>query len=648
MIPTFGSVRLAAARFPVVGLSAVGLAVVGLSAVGLAVLLSAGMALAAPAAASREAGAGAATAKQLYEAARRAEESLRGSKTAMRNRERWENVGRKYRSVVISFPRSGYCDDALHYEGGVYRDAAERFDDRRFAVRAADAWTLLIRGYPASKWVPKALYAQVRLYAGRLGDEAEARRALERLRKRAPESAETRLAAAVLAKPEARPRAAAPAPKAEAERTPKAAAPAKAEASRPVPVKQEVKPADPPTTVRNIRHWVGDSHTRVVIDLSGPTPHTEGRLTNPDRVFFDLHGSTPDEELEGRAFPIEGSHLRQIRLGIPEEKITRVVLDFSSVREVSVFALPDPYRLVVDIHGAPPVQVADAGGGKTTDSPAGAAGKAGGAPRTDAAETPDSENEGSPSVPLPTQGGYSVARQLGARVGRIAIDAGHGGKDPGTRAGSLHEKDIALDVAKRVRDDLEQRGFEVIMTRDKDVFIPLEQRAFIANSREADIFVSIHVNAARNRNARGLETFYLNLATSADAAEVAARENASTGKVRIADVRKLMDQIWNHARKEESRELATVMQAEIAESILGREKHPLNRGVKTAGFHVLLGAQMPAVLVEVGFVSNREEARQLRSSSHRTKLASAVSDGITRYAEMLGQVVDTTAAKNGQ
>ena len=618
MIPTFGSVRLAAARFPAARLPVVGLAV----------LMSAGMALAAPAAASREAGAGAPTAKQLYEAARRAEESLRGSKTAMRNKDRWEGVGRNYRSVVLSFPRSGYCDDALHYEGDVYRDAAERFNDRRFAVRAADAWALLIRGYPASKWVPKALYAQVRLYAGRLGDEAEARRALERLRKRAPESAETRLAAAVLQKPEARPRAAAPAPE--------------AAANRPVPVKQEVDPADPPTTVRNIRHWVGDSHTRVVIDLSGPTPHTEGRLTNPDRVFFDLHGSTPDEELERRAFPIEGSHLQQIRLGIPEEKITRVVLDFSSIREVSVFPLPDPYRLVVDIHGAPPVQVADASNGNTTAPEPGAA------PRTAPSTTPSSEDDASLSVPRPTQGGLSVARQLGAGIGRIVIDAGHGGKDPGTSAGSLREKDVALDIAKRLRDDLQGRGFEVIMTRDKDVFIPLEQRAFIANSRAADLFVSIHVNAARNRNARGLETFYLNLATSDDAAEVAARENASTGKVRFSDVPKLLKQIMNHTYVEESRELATTTQAAIARSILGREKHPLNRGVKTAGFHVLLGAQMPAVLVEVGFVSNREEARQLRSSSHRTKLASAVADGITRYAEMLGQLVDTTAAKNGQ
>lgn len=594
-----------------------------LGAAALAALLSAGPALAGSGSARPEAGAVSASAKQLYEAARRAEETLRGSETAMRDKDRWQAVARKYRSVVLSFPRSGYCDDALHYEGGIYRDAAERFDDRRFAVRAADAFALLIRGYPASRWVPKALYEHVRLYAGRLDDEAEARRALERLRERAPRAAETRMAAAVLAKPETPPRAA----ERPADGTP-----------RTVAVRQAVQPADPPTTVRNIRHWVGDSHTRVVIDLSGPTPHTEGRLTGPDRVFFDLHGATPDDGLERRAFPIEGSHLRRIRLGVPEEKVTRVVLDFSSIREVSVFALPDPYRLVVDIHGAPPVTVADASEDETAppadDAPAGTA------------ETPETKDAASPSLPRPTEGGYSLARQLGAGVHRIVIDAGHGGKDPGTSAGSLREKDIALDIAKRVRDDLEERGFEVIMTRDKDVFIPLEQRAFIANSRDADLFVSIHVNAARNRKARGLETFYLNLATSADAAEVAARENASTGMVRMADVRKLVDQIVNHSRKEESRELATAMQAAMTSSILGREEHPLNRGVKTAGFHVLLGAQMPAVLVEVGFVSNREEARQLRSASHRKKLASAIADGVDRYAETLGQVVRTTATQN--
>lgn len=615
-----------------------------------AALLCAGLALAGSGSAFPEAGAFSASAKTLYEAARRAEETLRGSETAMRDRDRWTTVARKYRSVVLSFPRSGYCDDALHYEGGIYRDAAERFDDRRFAVRAADAFALLIRGYPASRWVPKALYEQVRLYAGRLDDESEARRALERLRKRAPRAAETRMAAAVLAKPETRPtrvagsRAGSPDQRAASPSSPVPAGAAEPPTDgRTVAVRQEVTPADPPTTVQNIRHWVGDSHTRVVIDLSGPTPHTEGRLTDPDRVFFDLHGATPDNELERRAFPIEGSHLRRIRLGVPEEMITRVVLDFSSIREVSVFALPDPYRLVVDIHGAPPVRVADRAGDETApeadEAPAETTRRA-------AAATPATGGEAMPSLPQPTEGGYSLARQFGAGVNRIVIDAGHGGKDPGTTAGSLHEKDIALDIAKRVRDDLEDRGFEVIMTREKDVFIPLEQRAFIANSREADLFVSIHVNAARNRKARGLETFYLNLATSADAAEVAARENASSGMVRMADVRKLVDQIFNHSRKEESRELATTLQAAMAKSILGGEKHPLNRGVKTAGFHVLLGAQMPAVLVEVGFVSNREEARQLRSASHRKKIATAIADGVNRYAEMLGQAVQTTAAQN--
>ena len=448
-----------------------------------AALLCAGLALAGPASAFPEAGGVSQTAKQLYDAARQAEGQLRGSESAMRNRDRWVDVGRRYRSVVISYPRSGYCDDALHYEGGIYRDAAEHFDDRRFAQRAADAFALLARGYPASRWVPDALYEQVRLYAGRLDDDAAARRALARLRERAPQSAETRMAAAILDPPASPRRAAENEPRERASRS----------------TWTPPEPADPPTTVQNIRHWVGDSHTRVVIDLSGPTPHAEGRLTLPDRVFFDFFGANPDAELDRRVFSIEGSHLQRIRLGVPQENVTRVVLDFSSIREVSVFTLPDPYRLVVDIHGAPPERVADRSGEETTpeapDSPAEAT--------RGAATTPETGDEASPSLPHATEGGYSVARQLGAGVNRIVIDAGHGGKDPGTSAGSLREKDIALDIAKRVRDDLTERGFEVIMTRDKDVFIPLEQRAFIANSREADLFVSIHVNAARNRGPGG-------------------------------------------------------------------------------------------------------------------------------------------------
>ena len=542
---------------------------------------------------------GAQGARELYDRAQRAEAELRRSPSQQRNRSAWTRVADAYRAVVVAWPRSGYCDDALYQEGGLYRDAAERFGTRSLAARSANSYAQLARGYPTSKWVPKALYEQVRLFHGPLGDPASARRAARRLAEHDPRGTELRLAEALLDPPEPEPE------------TPRAA--------RPTPRRVGTAAAEP-VEVRGIRHWVGQSHTRVVIDLSGPADHIEGRLEGPPRVFFDFPGASLAEELR-KDFPIAGSHLQKIRLG-PHADKARVVLDFSSVREVTVFELPDPYRLVVDIHGAPPPRAADAGA------------------RAPAAGTDEGE---APAVPEPTGTGYSLARQLGAGVRRVVIDAGHGGHDPGTRSGSLREKDIVLDISRRVRDDLEARGFEVVMTRDRDEFIPLEQRAFIANNAGSDIFVSIHANAARNRSARGLETYYLNLATSPEAAEVAARENASASGIRMSDMPKLLSQILNHNRVEESRELAGTMQAALAERMLGSRRHRLNRGVKTAGFHVLLGAQMAAILVEVGFVSNAAEAKQLRTDAYRDRLAASISEGIARYAASLGDPAQTTA-----
>lgn len=613
------------------------------------------------------------TAKQLYEAAQTEEKRLRASASAKRSRSAWVRVGRKYRAVVRAYPRSGYCDDALYYEGGVYRDAAERFSDRALAVRAADAYELLARGYPSSKWAPRALLEQVRLYAGRLGDPTEARRSAERLKQANPGGAEAKRAAAILAPPPSPPAATTSPPAATAsppaadasppEPDPPAKRPAAASredrpsdkeerpaansgnadrntgtrtvATRPAAARGRPKPAVPPGTVENIRHWVGDSHTRVVIDLSREVPYTEGRLRNPDRVFFDLHGAALSEELARREFPIDGSHLQRIRAANHEAGIVRVVLDLSSIQEMSVFGLPDPYRLVVDIHGAPPERAADAGSRPAPErrrAPA-AAEPAGGAPENAVA-----------GVPSATDGRYSLARQLGANVRRIVVDAGHGGKDPGTHAGSLREKDIVLDIARKVRDELTNAGFEVIMTRDRDVFVPLEKRAFIANDSGADLFLSIHANAARSHRAQGLETFYLNLADSPEAEEVAARENA-TANVRMADMPKLIEQIMNNNRIDESRELAGAMQQAMSRRVLGKVDHPLNRGVKTAGFHVLLGAKMPAILVEVGFVSNRTEAKLLRTESHRKKLATAIAEGVEFYLTQLGQT--TTTATSG-
>ena len=576
------------------------------------------------------------TAKQLYETARREEARLRRSPREMRSIDAWTAAARRYRAVVVAYPRSGYCDDALYHEGNLYRDAAERFGGRALAVRAGDAYALLARGYPSSRWVPSALLEQARLFAGPLADAAGARRAIEALRKAAPRSDELESAETLLAPPPAPPPREAPAP------DPPEAQPAAP--ADPTPREAPPEPANPPGTVNNVRHWVGDSHTRVVLDLSRAVPYTEGRLTGPDRVFFDLHGASLAEDLANREFPISGSHLQRIRAANHDVGVVRVVLDLSSIREVSVFALPDPYRLVVDVHGAPteaeeaPTEVEAPDVAAATNPPTDPApgGKA-------VVEAPGEARVDAGGVPAPTDSGYSLARQLGARVRRIVLDAGHGGKDPGTRAGRLREKDIALDVAGRVRTLLVEDGFEVVMTRDKDVFIPLEKRAFIANDARADLFLSIHANAARNRRARGLETFYLNLATSPDAEEVAARENA-TANVRMSDMPRLLEKIMNNNRVAESAELAEAMQKSLAESILGKAGHALDRGVKTAGFHVLLGAQMPAVLIEVGFVSNREEAKLLSAGTHRAKIAQAIADGVTSYLASLGQPASETAA----
>ncbi len=557
------------------------------------------------------------SARALFETAQATETRLRESNS--RSPAAWTAAGQAYRAVVISFPRSGYCDDALWYAGGVYRDAAGRFGDRSFAVRGLDAYRLLTTGYPTSKWVPKAFQEQVRLLAGRLDDRDGARRTLAMLRELRPDAPETRMASAIL-EPARSPRRSAR-PSAPAPETPAA-------------------PSGPPATVENIRHWVGESHTRVVVDMSRRTAMKEGRLSNPDRVFFDLEGAEMDGSLGRREFPIQGSHLRRIRLGAPEEGVVRVVLDFSSVQEVTSFWLPDPYRLVVDIHGAPlATVVAEAGG--ASEGEASPEGEPEPPPAAPAAP-------GEPTTAEPTDSGYSLARQLGLRVRKIVVDPGHGGKDPGTHSGRLREKDIVLDLSRQVRDRLEDMGFEVVMTRDRDVFIPLEQRAFLANNAGADLFVSIHVNAARSRRARGLETFYLNLATSEDAAEVAARENASNDGLRVSDLPDLVDRILNHERKEESRAFAEAMQGSLAEKILGRSNHPHNRGVKSAGFHVLLGAQMAAILVETGFVTNSAEAKLLGQKEHRAKLADAIADGVARYARQLGQSDLTTAQDPGR
>ena len=248
----------------------------------------------------------------------------------------------------------------------------------------------------------------------------------------------------------------------------------------------------------------------------------------------------------------------------------------------------------------------------------------------------------SPSPPLPPQanraGSYSLARQLGLGARRIVIDAGHGGHDPGTIGrGGLQEKDLVLDVALRVQRLVrEELGAEVVMTRSTDVFIPLEERTAIANSKGADLFLSIHANSSRNPKAKGIETYFLNFAADPHAESVAARENAISAAT-LKDLQNLVKAITLNSKIDESRDFAASVQEAMVENMKARDPDVQDRGVHTAPFYVLIGANMPSVLAEIAFVSHPDEERLLKEGEHRERIAQGLFDGVRSYLEALNR-----------
>ena len=232
-------------------------------------------------------------------------------------------------------------------------------------------------------------------------------------------------------------------------------------------------------------------------------------------------------------------------------------------------------------------------------------------------------------------GSRSLTRALGLKIGRIILDPGHGGHDTGTIGpNGLYEKDLVLDVAKRLGEMITERlGSEVIYTRTDDTFVPLGARSAIANQKQADLFLSIHANSSPSKKTRGVETYYLSFTTDREALELAARENAGSQES-IHQLQDLVKKIALNEKVDESKEFAAEVQAALSDSA-GKQK---DRGVKKAPFMVLVGARMPAVLAEVTFLSNPQEAKLLRSKAQRQKLAEALYTGIRKYADTLSGV----------
>ena len=352
-----------------------------------------------------------------------------------------------------------------------------------------------------------------------------------------------------------------------------------------------------------------DAH--VVVLLDNPVQFDSARITSPDRIYFDLHKAQLRPSVGLKTVPGSNGLLQGVRASQFSDDVVRLVLDADGAKEYSAQLLPDPYRLVIEVHSQ----------SSTNPSLASAAATQNALPAESALPTLAHD-------PQPF-----LSRELGLKISRIAIDPGHGGYDTGSKGPQgLLEKDLCLDVAMRLGQLIEEHiaGAEVIYTRKDDRRVSLEERTSIANAANADLFISIHANSSDFREARGAETYYLSLATSPQSRELATRENASA-QSSLHDLSDLVAKIARNDKIAESKLLAVDIQNTLSQRLQlvnGGEK---NRGVKQAPFVVLTGANMPAVLSEISFVSNAGDESLLLESGQRQRVAEGLYRGIAAY-----------------
>ena len=364
-----------------------------------------------------------------------------------------------------------------------------------------------------------------------------------------------------------------------------------------------------PRVVRDIRHWSHPTYTRLVISVDGAVQHRVGRLHDPDRLYFDLLGAQLAPQLQGQALEISDQVVSAVRAAQNQPDVVRVVLDVKTLLDYHVFTMREPHRLVIDITGA------------TASTPAQALPLQ---PRQGALAA--SRSRVAVDAAAPHRG--SSARDYRWHV---IIDAGHGGKDPGAIGVSgVIEKDVVLDIAKRLRDLMQREPqWRVTLTRDTDVFIPLEERTALANASGADLFVSIHANAAERPDAYGIETYFLDLASDEQSMRVAARENATTVS-KVNALQRILQDLSMTSKRNESSLLAGSVQRAMVQAP-GAGKNGRDLGVKHAPFLVLMGAEMPSILVETGFLSHPGEERKLADPKYRAQAARAIFSGVKAY-----------------
>ena len=505
-------------------------------------------------------------------------------------RDNWLRCIKKFQDVYRDNPSGPWATAGLFMSGKLYMELYGHSYRKGDKEEAIDFFERIIAHYPKSKYSQKAEREIGLLTQSRLGKKVPGKKIYQKKDKRNDQIKK--------------------------EIAGKKHTPVKGRVGKSVELPEKDK-----TSVTGLRYWSNPSYTRIVIDTNDRETSYSHRLLKkdpsihkPQRLYVDISGSRLGKDIK-RIIPIHDDLLADARAGQYTPDVVRIVVDIKSFKHYKIFSLINPFRIVIDVWG------------RETK-------------KAQVKQTPKKPSKGGKKL---TPG--ALAKQLALGVKRIVIDPGHGGRDfgaPGYLKG-VHEKDITLRIAKRLAKKIRQKlGCEVILTRKTDRYLTLEERTAIANTKNADLFISIHTNAAKDRRAYGIMTFMLNLATDDESIMIAARENATSTK-NISDLQTILSDLMQNAKINESSRLAGFIQRSLYGHLKKKYSRIKDKGVKQAPFYVLMGAQMPAVLIETSFISNSRDCRRLVNKNYQDRMADAIVNGIRAYIKEINPTASIKA-----
>jgi len=579
---------------------------------------------------------------QQYQAAKEYFTLLERDRSLGKERTNWLNGTRNFRRIHLAQKKGPFGPTSLFMMAKMSRRMFEQFKFPIDLENAIEQFTEVATLYPAHSFADDALYDAAECARLGKGTEQQATSLYNRIIEVYPKSEFYPKALARIQEGQEK----------------------KPESLTPSTGTEAVTGTNHLTQIAPVKYWSTTDYTRIVIQTSAPVSFNSSVVEKSGeqlrKLFVDFAHCYVPQNLRDPIVLQEGL-LKQIKPGQFSSDTVRVALDIGSLAEYKMFSLNDPFRVIIDIHGQAPSALLNELASKPTmpaPSPAdqpvrqNAVGIEDNPPKSILAAQPvvNEKSKGaeksvislvdqkkrSPKIEISKKpmghDKISLAQQLGLGVRKIVIDPGHGGKDPGAMAYDLKEKDIVLKVSKKIAKILRSSyRYEVAMTRTKDDYVALEERTAIANTQNSDLFISIHVNAHPDKTIGGIETYFLNLASNADAMRVAALENA-TSTHKISELQDILANLMKNSKIDESSRLAQFVQTNLVSGVDLKYK-TRNLGVKQAPFYVLIGAQMPAILAEISFITNPEEAKLLQDEQYLDKIAQQFAAGIAAYVD---------------